>query len=48
MGAVTVVLLVLGIAVALVPERGPWLMPPSGMVDETTAPEMAPGMEMPA
>lgn len=46
-GAVTVALLVLGIAVALVPERVPWLMAPSGGMHETTAPEMAPGMDMP-
>jgi hypothetical protein len=44
---VTVALLVLGLAVALVPERVPWLMAPSGEMHETTAPEMAPGMEMP-
>jgi predicted metal-binding membrane protein len=43
---VTVALLVLGLAVALVPERVPWLMTPSGEMHEKTAPE-APGMEMP-
>jgi predicted metal-binding membrane protein len=47
-GTVTVALLVLGIAVALVPERVPWLMTPSGGMHETTTPEMVPGMEMPA
>jgi ABC-type transport system involved in cytochrome c biogenesis permease subunit len=47
MGAVTIALLVLGLAVALVPERVPWLMTPSGGIHEMTAPEMAPEMEMP-
>ncbi len=34
MAAVTVVLLVLGVAVALVPERVPWLPSPWGMTSE--------------
>lgn len=42
MAAVTVVLLVLGVAVALVPERVPWLPPPGG----TTSELPMPGMEM--
>jgi predicted metal-binding membrane protein len=43
---VTVALLLLGLAVALAPERVPGLMAPPGEMQETTAPEMAPEMEM--
>jgi predicted metal-binding membrane protein len=45
---VTVALLLLGLAVALAPEQVPGLMAPSEGMQETTAPEMAPEMEMPA